>query len=80
MCEYKRTSSHNLLTTSHILFAARVRPSLHSSAIPLAIVLVSVLVEGERFGDHGDDNFQGFLRCASSSSHCLHHASGAARD
>jgi hypothetical protein len=40
MCEYKRTTSHSLLTISHNLFAARVRPSLHSSGIQLASVLV----------------------------------------
>jgi len=39
-----------------------------------------VLVEGERFGDHDDDNFQGFHCCASSTSHRLHHASGGAGD
>jgi hypothetical protein len=80
MCEYKCTSSHALLTISHNLFASRVRPSVHSSGIPLASVLVWVLVKRELFVDHGDDNFQGFHSCASSTSHGLHHASGGAGD
>jgi hypothetical protein len=46
----------------------------------LASILGQVRVEGERFGDHGDDNFQVFHCCDSSGSHCLHHASGSARD
>jgi hypothetical protein len=51
-----------------------------SALIPLASVLLWVCVEAERFGDHADDNFQGFQCCASSTSHCLHYASGGAND
>ncbi|CAK9864834.1 unnamed protein product [Sphagnum jensenii] len=51
-----------------------------SSTKRLQSILGQVRVEGERFGDHGDDNFQVFRCSASSGRHCLHHASGSARD
>ncbi len=76
----KNTQILSLFTMSHNLFGARVYPSLHWSAIPLATVLIRVRVDGERFGDHDDDNFQVSHCCASSTSHCLHHTSGGADD
>jgi hypothetical protein len=65
MGQYKHTTSQTLFTISLPLPSA---PSLHSSRIPLASVLVWVFVEGERFGDHDDDNFQGLDSCASPTS------------
>ncbi len=77
-CVNKNAQILSLFIISHNLFGARVRPSLHWSGIPLASVLGWVRVEGERFGDHADDNFQGSYCDASSASHCLHHGSGGA--
>jgi len=39
-----------------------------------------LLLEGERFGDHGDENLQASGCGASSASHCVHHASGGVGD
>jgi hypothetical protein len=68
---------------SHIFsqsLGTRFGPSLHWSGISLATVLIRVRVDGERIGDHDDDNFQVSHCCASSTSHCFHHANGGAVD
>ncbi len=81
-----RTPLHNssqfsspFLTLSPALASAQT-----PSAIPAFFRLQSVhrrlLLEGERFGDHGDENLQASRCSASSASRCLHHASGGAGD